>query len=196
MKDDYKDSVLGEIPVCWDVVKLEDITSKISDGIHTTPKYVDKSDCFFINGNNLNNGRIQIVDSSKCVDEIEFLKHKRDLDLNTVLISINGTIGNIAFYNGEKVILGKSAAYIKCSNLTTKKFIFYQLQSERVNRYFAKELTGTTIKNLSLKTLKNTPLSFPPLPEQQKIADILTTVDDKLENIESQIAEYTNLKKG
>lgn len=196
MKDGCKDSVLGKIPVSWDIVKLEDITCKISDGIHTTPKYVEKSNCFFINGNNLNNGRIQLLETSKCVDENEFLKHKRDLDFNTVLLSINGTIGNIAFYNGEKVILGKSAAYIKCNDSTTKRFIFYQLQSKRVQSYFAKELTGTTIKNLSLKTLKNTPVTFPPLTEQQKIADILTTVDDKLENIESQIAEYSNLKTG
>jgi type I restriction enzyme, S subunit len=111
-------------------------------------------------------------------------------------MSINGTIGNIALYNGENVILGKSAAYININTKASRSFIFYVLQTYYISHYYENELTGTTIRNLSIKSVKNTPILLPPLPEQQKIATILTTVNDKIENIDLQIAEYTNLKKG
>ncbi len=74
------------------------------------------------------------------------------------------------------------------------KFLFRGKEVRKSIIVFAQ---GSTRFNLSKTTLlKRLTLLLPPLPEQQKIADILTTVDDKLENIESQIAEYTNLKTG
>ena len=47
-----------EIPEEWEVKKLENLTDKIGDGIHSTPRYVEHSEYYFINGNNLINGKI------------------------------------------------------------------------------------------------------------------------------------------
>ena len=46
-----------EIPIGWDLKKLNNLSEKIGDGLHGTPKYVEKSNFYFINGNNLNNGK-------------------------------------------------------------------------------------------------------------------------------------------
>lgn len=62
--------------------------------------------------------------------------------------------------------------------------------------YFIKELTGTTIKNLSLKTIRETKVYLPILEEQQKIASILSSVDEQIENYEQEKQEYLELKKG
>jgi type I restriction enzyme, S subunit len=51
---------LGEIPEHWEVKRLNFLTKKIGDGIHSTPIYVDSSEYYFINGNNLINGNIVI----------------------------------------------------------------------------------------------------------------------------------------
>src|SRR5690554_2356870 len=68
---EFKDSPVGRIPAEWTVKKLDDLSEKISDGIHTTPKYVEKSEYHFINGNNLQDGQIVIGDKTKCVPESE-----------------------------------------------------------------------------------------------------------------------------
>ena len=60
-------SWLGEVPDHWSITKLSHIASKIGDGLHGTPQYIDESPYHFINGNNLLNGSIAITDSTRCV---------------------------------------------------------------------------------------------------------------------------------
>jgi type I restriction enzyme S subunit len=112
IKPGYKQTEIGVIPDDWEVKELKEITSGIGDGIHSTPEYSQRSDYFFINGNNLANGRILFDDNTKSISEREYSKYKTRLTDRTLLLSINGTIGNIAKYNGERILLGKSAAYM------------------------------------------------------------------------------------
>ncbi|MBF0378782.1 MAG: restriction endonuclease subunit S [Desulfamplus sp.] len=193
---EFKDTEIGRIPESWEVKILIDAAEKISDGIHTTPKYCPDTEYYFINGNNLSKGNIVIDEKTKCVSRSEFLKHKKELNLYTILLSINGTIGNLAFYNNEKVILGKSASYIILSKHIDKQYVYYLLQTDKIQKYFLLEVTGTTIKNLSIKSIKNCKIPLPPLPEQQQIASILSSVDDKLDVLQSKKTSYSTLKKG
>lgn len=192
----YKQSELGLIPEEWEVATLNRIASKISDGIHTTPIYSDNSNFYFINGNNLENGRIIITDKTNCVDEEEYNKQKIELTENTILLSINGTIGNLAFYKNEKVVLGKSAAYIIIKDIVNKDFLAFLLSSHNVRQSFELSLTGSTIKNLSIKAIKETKIQFPAMNEQKQIAKILTTQDKKIEKEEASLAKLKELKKG
>ena len=184
------------VPEGWAIKPLSVMSSKISDGIHSTPKYTNYSQYPFINGNNLKSGKIVVGDNAKYVCETEYLKHKKSLDFQTILMSINGTIGNLAYYQGEEVVLGKSASYISLSNDVSKEFIYYSLSSDNTKKYYDLELTGSTISNLSLRAIKDTPILTPPLPEQQKIAAILTSVDEVIENTQAQINKLKDLKTG
>nr|WP_321466416.1 restriction endonuclease subunit S [uncultured Desulfobulbus sp.] len=160
------------------MTKLFFVAEKIGDGLHSTPNYVDSSDYYFVNGNNLENGKIVIRNTTKCVDEVEYNKYKININDRTILLSINGTIGKIAFYNDENVILGKSAAYIVCTKKLSKNYLFYLLQSNAITNYFTDEVTGTgtTIQNLSLHSIKNTPVLLPPLNAQKNIASYLDNI--------------------
>jgi len=111
--------------------------------------------------------------STQSVSEYEFQKLKIALDESTLLMSINGTIGNVAYYQGESIILGKSAAYINCGKDISRNYLFYFLQSEAVREYFRQKVTGTTIFNLSLASIRNLPVTLPLLDEQLEIASIL-----------------------
>jgi type I restriction enzyme S subunit len=95
-------------PESWAYLILDKCVSKLGDGLHGTPNYYE-DEYYFVNGNNLINGKIVIKKDTKKVNFEEYKKHKRDLNERTILVSINGTLGNVAFYNNEKVILGKSA---------------------------------------------------------------------------------------
>lgn len=164
---------LGQVPEHWQVRKLVQLTTKIGDGLHGTPQYVESSDYFFINGNNLANGFIVISEGTKCISYEELIQNQVDLNEQTLLMSINGTIGNVAFYRGEPVMLGKSAAYINCSQMLSRELLFFLLQSTFIKTFFDLEITGTTILNLSLQTIRNTPIPLPPIGEQVQIGAYL-----------------------
>ena len=146
---------IGEIPEHWKIGKLCFFTVRIGDGLHGTPEFDDAGECYFINGNNLGNTYITIRENTKSVSLDEYNKYFIALNENTLLISLNGTIGNVSQYHGEQIILGKSAGYIivdSCRGLTIDYLKFY-LQSKSVKTLFELSFAGTTINNLSLEHL-------------------------------------------
>lgn len=155
----------------WEEVTLKDITSILGDGLHGTPTYSDDGEYYFINGNNLNDGNIQIKSETKSVSYEEYLKYKKDLNEKTIFVSINGTIGNTAFYNNEKVILGKSACYFNVLDGIDKNFIRYLLKTTYFINYASTNATGSTIKNVSLKTMRDFLFNKPSIEEQEKIVE-------------------------
>ncbi len=165
----------------WKECILEQISTILGDGLHGTPKYSINGKYAFINGNNLSNGKIIIKSDTKRVDKCEYEKYKKDLNNRTLLVSINGTLGNIAEYNEEKIILGKSACYFNVKEDIDKYFIKYILLSKTFQDYLNNQATGTTIKNISLKQMREYNFLLPPLETQQKIAKILSVIDDKIE---------------
>ncbi len=180
----------------WDVKPLDQLMTKIGDGLHSTPVYDELGEYFFINGNNLVDGRIVITESTKKVNKTEYAKHKIELDDKSILLSINGTIGSLALYNKEKVVLGKSACYLNVSSAADRLFVFNLLQTAGVKNHFFSELTGSTIKNLSLSTIRNARVHIPRLPEQQKIAAFLSAVDRKIEQLTRKMEFLLIYKKG
>ncbi|MCT1186503.1 restriction endonuclease subunit S [Lactococcus lactis] len=179
----------------WEERKLSEGTSKIGDGLHGTPNYSDNGDVFFINGNNLVNGKIVITKETKLVTESNQSKDDKLLNTDTILMSINGTIGNLAWYNNERVMLGKSAAYLTVSNFD-KKFIFSYLQTSTIKNYFLNNLTGTTIKNLGLKTIRDTTLFVPTLEEQQQIGEFFWTLEETIALHQRKLDLLKEQKKG
>ena len=173
-------------------VKLQDVVTILGDGIHGTPKYTENGEYYFINGNNLANGKIIIKSDTKTVDYEEYKKYKKDLNDRTLLVSINGTLGNVAVYNGEKCILGKSACYFNIKEDVNKQYIQYILYSKEFQKYIQDYATGTTIKNMSLKAMREYEFILPRIEVQNKITKILSCIDKKIE-LNNQIND--NLEK-
>lgn len=167
----------------WEVKKLKDISRKIGDGLHGTPEYSElDTGWYFINGNNLENGCISKKSTTKKVTDSVRKKYYIEMDDFTLLVSINGTLGKSAFYNGENVILGKSVCYIKLNKDVNKLFIYEIIRGEYFKRYAESVCTGTTIRNVSLKAMREFPIIYPSLSLQQSFAH-------KIEQIERQKTE-------
>ena len=165
----------------WKEYQLKDATTVLGDGLHGTPKYDENGTVFFINGNNLVDGKIEIKESTKRVSEDEANKYKKNLNSRTILVSINGTIGNVAKYQGEACILGKSACYFNVSEDFDLNFIYYVVASKQFKNSITHLSTGTTIKNVSLETMRNYSFAAPSINEQKRIAELLSSLDDKIE---------------
>jgi Restriction endonuclease S subunits len=164
----------------WEEVVLEDIVDILGDGLHGTPKYDENGEYYFINGNNLE-GKIIIDDKTKKVGYEEYLKYRKELNDRTILISINGTLGKIAVYNGENIVLGKSACYFNIKKSNSKEFVKYVMHSDQFKNYLHTHSTGTTIKNMGLKQMRAFKFYLPPFPEQKVISKILSDLDTKIE---------------
>ncbi|UXM84505.1 restriction endonuclease subunit S [Methanococcus aeolicus] len=159
----------------------------IGDGLHGTPKYDDLGNYYFINGNNLKEGKIVFDEKTKKVTDEIYEKHKIDfISGKTIFMSINGTIGNLAFFNGEDIVLGKSVAYFNIlSKNINLRFLYYFLQTNFSKNYYDTQKTGSTIKNLGLKALRKFKIPIPPIEKQKQIVAIL----DKFDALVNDISE-------
>lgn len=165
----------------WKKYQLKDVTTLLGDGLHGTPKYDKNGTVFFINGNNLVDGKIEIKDSTKRVSEDEANKYRKNLNHRTILVSINGTIGNVAKYQGEACILGKSACYFNVAEDFDLNFIYYVVASQQFKNSIMHLATGTTIKNVSLETMRNYSFVAPSINEQKRISSLLSSLDNKID---------------
>ena len=166
----------------WKEVRLGDVCSELSDGLHKAPKFIVNGEYIFVNAKNLYNGYILDNDPTKKTSHEEYLKYKKPLGKHTILYSIDGTIGNIAKYRGEKCVLGKGACYINCNpEIVESSYLYYQLQSPHFKSYIHLMSTGSTIKHISLKTMRDYVFELPSLDDQRRIASILSSLDRKIE---------------
>ena len=179
----------------WEQRKLSEGVSDIGDGLHGTPIYSEDGKIYFINGNNLVDGKIVFSTDTKKVDSDQQSISDKSLDYTTILMSINGTIGNLAYYFGEKLMLGKSVAYIKVSKFD-KRFVYSYLQAPSVQRYFKDSLTGTTIKNLGLKAIREMKILVPlDINMQKKVGNYFSTLDHLITLHQRKCDETKKLKK-
>ena len=166
----------------WIVTNLEECTDVLGDGLHGTPKYTENGEYAFVNGNNLVEGEILIKKETKKVDYSQYEKYKKPLTDRTILVSINGTLGNVGVYDSEKIILGKSACYFNVKQSVDKDFIYYVVSSPVFRQYLENNATGTTIKNISLKQMREYTFSIPQIDEQKRISSVLRKIDEKIKN--------------
>ena len=190
----------GELPDGWEWKTIKEISTLLGDGLHGTPKYDSNGEYYFINGNNLNDGKIEIKENTKKVSKEEFEKYKKQLNNKTIFVSINGSIGYTAFYNDEPIILGKSACYINIKEGIDKHYIRYIFTSQRFTNYSISVATGSTIKNVSLKSMREFEV---PLPETigeqhqivQEIESRLSVADRMEQSIQESLQKAEALRQ-
>lgn len=183
----------------YDILQLKDITTKLGDGLHGTPKFDVSGSVYFINGNNLDNGKIIIKQDTKTTTKEEYAKYKKELNERTILVSINGTVGNVAFYNNEKIILGKSACYFNLKENISKEYIKQLIQSNYFLAYASRNASEMTIKNVSLDAMRKFPVPMPPLNEQELISENINQLQEQTKQLEQiytqKIKECDELKQ-
>lgn len=175
--------------------KISDFIDQFGDGIHGTPDYIKNGEYYFINGNNLVDGQIVISSDTLMISEEEYDRIKRPLNENTILLSINGTLGKIALYNGEKVALGKSACYINVKRDKNKYFVKYILSTKEFQKYMLLVAHGSTIKNLAPSQVADYEFNIPDELNQDKVAFLLKALDDKIQNNKKINAELESMAK-
>jgi type I restriction enzyme S subunit len=175
-----------DIHKTWKWVSLDLLASKIVDGVHQKPKYVEKG-IPFMSVKDIRNGQISFDHSKYISNETHEEIHPRcNPELGDLLITKSGTIGRTAIVQTSNVFdLFVSVALIKpASNIVNMKFIDIALRQWVNSIDVSSRVVGTAIKNLHLRDMRVLAIPFAPIEEQTEIVrrvEELLAFADKVE---------------
>ena len=192
----YKDSPLGIIPKEWEV-------KKISASYRVQGGYAFKSDLFTNKGiaiiriSNISTHRN--INLSDCIyyPITKYIETQFKIKFGDILIALSGaTTGKSAMYCLDTAAyLNQRVGCFKQTNSTIDNlFLYYWIDSNKFQKQLSLLLIAGAQPNVSPKDLENIKIPVPPLPEQQKIAEVLSTWNKAIEK-QSQLIEKLELRK-
>lgn len=105
-------------------------------------------------------------------------------------------LGNaVMLYSDVPVLHNQRIGLVETNEGVSKEYLCYLINSEHVRRHVKATASGTTVRHTSPSKMLNVKAYFPPLPEQQKIAKILSTWDKAISTTERLIDNSTQQKK-
>jgi len=163
----------------WPIVRLDSITEVI-DSRHKTPSYSDDG-YPMVRVVDVKGGALDLRATKKVTVEVyEDFSKGRDPQVGDLIISRVGSYGIVSYVTSdEKFCLGQNTALIVPKE--NSRFLYYQLVSPLVQMQMHEMVVGAVQKTISLKSIKKLQITQPPKAEQEKIANILGTLDDKIE---------------
>jgi len=171
---EFKDTKIGKIPKEWQVVKLRNIATESKTGVPV--KQQDRI-----------SGSYPYFGANGIIDYV----HDHIFDGEYVIVAQDGSIGAIHYFNG-KFWANNHVWVIKVKSSVFSRFIYYAFKTLNWKRL----TTGSTRPKITQQILLSVNIPLPPLPEQQKIASTLSTVDKKLELERNEKAKLERIKQG
>jgi type I restriction enzyme S subunit len=186
VKEGYKKTKYGLIPDSWDFLQLKDIAKVNMGSSPPSSTYNEDGDGLPFFQGNAEFGSLYPEENQWCTDP------QKVADKDNILISVRAPVGdiNIAPY---RCCIGRGLAAIEGEE-TSNKFIYYCLK--QFNPKLQSYSQGSTFSSINKKVLETFFVNYPPLPEQKKIASILSSVDKSIEKTDEVIEETKELKKG
>jgi type I restriction enzyme S subunit len=183
----------------WLHTKLGDI-AKITCGIAATPEYVDESvGVPFLSARNVQDGKLDLSKFMYIPKElhIKLTKNTKPKKGDVLLTRVGAGIGKAAFVDIDfEFSVYVSLTLIQCKGMLDGNFLTFLLNTNYY-QYLANrdQFAGGGVQNLNVQMVKGYPVSIPPLPEQIKIAEILSTWDNAINTVQKLLANSQQQKK-
>ena len=186
-------SEFKNLPSGWKVMRLGEI-GKIVNGLTYSPENVSNNGLLVLRSSNISDNSIVLNNDDVYVKGIS--KFNRTLE-NDILICVR---------NGSKNLIGKSALITeKYKDLAFGAFMaifrsnynLFLIHIFKTNTFFkqVKNDLGATINSINNGNLLNFKIPLPPLDEQEKIAEILSTWDEAINLTINLIENKKQFKK-
>lgn len=187
IKEGYKKTEIGVIPEEWEVKRLGEIADIIMGQSPKSSSYNDKGHGLPFFQGKTEFGNIYPNTKYWCSKPIKISEP------NDILLSVRAPVGDVNI-NNIKSCIGRGLAAIRHTKDSNFKFLFYLLK--KCKHEFQKKAQGSTFTAINSNDIKNLKIPVPPLKEQQKIASILSTVDEHIEQTDKLIEKTKEFKKG
>ena len=199
----YRESLEKAIPDNWEIGILSDVSeikfSNVDKIASSDEAPISLCNYLDVYNNEYIDGRIEFMPATATDEEIgKFALKKGDV----IITKDSETPDDIAkpavvVQDLTNVLCGYHLALIRPdSQRVDSVFLGKMLSSKIVNHQFERLAQGLTRFGLEVSSIKNALIAIPPLPEQRKIAEILSTVDEAIEKTDAIIQETQQLKKG
>lgn len=196
---EVRDAEVGRISNGWQVVKLPFVFDVYGGTTPSTSKkeywggemlWVTPTDITRTNGN-ISLDRTEKHVTDKAVNESSL----KILPKGTLLLTSRATIGFTAL-NTKPVTINQGLTALLPKDKRKVSTLFYAYYFQRLKPYLEQLGSGSTFKEVSRSTIKNLKIPLPPLPEQKKIAEVLSAVDRAVGKAQEAIDKTERLKKG
>ena len=193
---EFKDTEIGRIPKEWEVVRLGEVADlnrgRFAHRPRNDPKFYGGKIPFIQTGD-INEANGIIKKYSQTLNE-KGLKISKLFKKGTIVISIAGNIGDVGILDFDACFPDSIIGINPNDKKVDRLFLMFLLQEfkDKLNAIAPR----STQKNINLEILEPLKLPLPPLPEQQKIAEILSTVDKRLELLRAKKEKLERVKKG
>jgi len=194
----FKQTEIGKIPEEWYVAPLKEIVEINKESIDPAKDF--PNDRFlYIDIDSVENEKGVIRNAKEIIGKSAPSRARRLIHRNNVLMSTVRpylkafTIVPKQFNNQ---ICSTGFAVLTCGEKLLPLFLLYSLFAKSVIDQCKKMMVGGQYPALNSSQVSNIKLLLPPLPEQKKIAEILSTVDQAIEKVDEAIEKTQRLKKG
>lgn len=199
IREGYKETEIGVIPEDWEALTVEKISVFVKDGSHGSHKDVEDG-IPLLSAKDIIDNTIKIPTDCRKISISDYNKlHKNyELQIDDVLITIVGTIGRTAIVKSveKKFTLQRSVGIVRPNNLINAEYLKQFMSGKIFQNQLKNSVNASAQGGVYLKTLSNLTCFVPQLPEQQRIAEILSTTDSHIEKLDKVIEDYQLLKKG
>lgn len=177
----------------WEKKKLGKIT-KLTDGVHFTPTYVESGVPFWSVETVVSNAKPKYITEEAHKEAIKRCYPQVD----DILLTRIGTLAKPKLIDwNEEFSIYVSLALIKASTNYNSKFARYYFETEYYQKDFlSKSLLTATPKKINMEDLKQTNIKLPSKEEQEKIASFFSLIDDKISLQGEKVEALKDYKKG
>ena len=189
-----KQTEIGEVPESWEVVRLAELCTKITDGTHRTPTYVKKGVPFLrvvdIQSTKIDWRQVKWIPRNEHEELIKRCKPEK----GDVLLSKNGTIGKTKVVDWDREFsIFVSLCLLKVKRKSLNNVYLAEFLSSKGLPQIQKRGKRMTVTNLHLVEIRELLIPVPSLSDQQEIAEILQACDDKIIALEQETARLDEL---
>lgn len=181
----------------WEEKMLKRVTSYV-DYRGKTPKKVGQG-IFLITAKNIKDGYIDYNCSQEFVEEFSYKEIMlRGLpQLGDVLITTEAPCGNVAQIDNTNVALAQRIIkYRGNKDILNNSYLKYYFSSRDFQSLLNRMSTGGTVKGIKGSVLHTLKVKIPCLEEQQKIANVLSKLDELIEEKKALLSDWQQFKKG
>jgi type I restriction enzyme S subunit len=190
----------NDYPEWNDFTKLEDISAFITKGATPTTYGFDwqPNGVYFFRNDCIKNNVFVYGDYSFIAEEANKFLQRSEVTGGDIVIAITGDIGKVGLIPSEvkKANINQHLARVRIVKDAFPYFVYMYLCSDKVQRTYKKIKTGLSMPQLSLAQIRDTNILVVSLPEQQKIAEFLSTIDTVIEKQKETVSAWEERKKG